>query len=190
MGVRDHFPKRDRLGASPLSSKCASHPRTMFFNGLARSPLNKRLRLPGARQHSDGGVSGSTDGTAAPCTSVFWDVSLHPQRPVLASEPPEFLSLLGRERARPPTAGIDLRLPYPAAQRRLGEIEFPRHRRVSHQADQLRSAVRPRGPCGGAQAAAERQRCLRLSSYACRYFVRPPPATVRNIGDPAEPSTR
>jgi transposase len=38
-----------------------------FFNGLARSPLNKRPRLPPV-SIATAGVSGSTDGTAAPCT--------------------------------------------------------------------------------------------------------------------------
>src|SRR5213596_2157461 len=70
-----------------------------------------------------------TDSPSRRRPSLFYDVSLHPQRPVLAPEPPEFFSLLGRERARCPTAGVDLRLPHPAAQRGLGEIEFPRHRR-------------------------------------------------------------
>src|SRR5207245_3755293 len=34
--------------------------------------------------------------------------------------------LLGGERPRRPTAGVDLRLPHPAPQRRLRQIQFPR----------------------------------------------------------------
>src|SRR5439155_26969776 len=59
----------------------------------------------------------------------FWDVALHPQRPVLPPQSREFLPLLGRQRAWPPATGVGLRLPHPASQLRLREIEFPRHRR-------------------------------------------------------------
>src|SRR5207244_2519356 len=68
-----HFPKRDRLrGVTTI--KCASHPRTMFFNGLATSPSNKRPRLPGPRSIAAPGVSGSADGTAVLCPIVFYDL--------------------------------------------------------------------------------------------------------------------
>jgi hypothetical protein len=40
MAHEDHLPNRDRRGVTNI--KCVGHPRTMFFNGFAMSPLSGR----------------------------------------------------------------------------------------------------------------------------------------------------
>src|SRR5213594_3979789 len=84
----------------------------MLFNGLATSPLNKRPRLPGARSIAALRVSRLTDGMAAPCTPVFYDLlggaqdlDLHGRAPQRSLEFPDLgvglAQLAGRHHVLP-----------------------------------------------------------------------------------------
>src|SRR5439155_14622855 len=77
----------------------------------------------------------------------FSDVALHLQPLHVPPQPRQLLALLGRQRAGASPAGIDLSLPHPRAQRRLGEIELPGDRPEAllaplHQPDRLRLELR------------------------------------------------